>query len=95
MSIYSVASVTQDPNIQLVNWAIKHTNEGDFFVGTDVVYGDGRVSTKVVQYDPDTQRGVTKSGRCYELVGNSGYSRDGEYVWASYKRVNQLTELEE
>lgn len=91
-SIWKVAPITAEPEIRLTDWAIKQTTDGNFFVGTRGD-GTGRVSTDIVTFDEATKRGVTKSGRVYELVGPAGYSSNGEYVWNYYKDVNGLTEI--
>jgi hypothetical protein len=91
--IWKTAPVTEEPEILLSQWVIKHMVEGDFFVGTHVGRS-GRVSTAIKTFDKDKLRGVTASGRVYELVGPGGYSSNGEYVWGAYKRVNGLTELD-
>lgn len=93
--VWKVAPITQEPSIQLDNWEIKHMKEGDFFMGRNIQEGTGRVSTKVVMFDSETKKGVTASGRIYQLVGEPGYSSDAEYVWNYYKRINGLTELDE
>jgi hypothetical protein len=92
-NVWRAAPVDEDPSVQLVNWQIQHMKEGSFFMGREV-RGTGRVSTDIVQYDEAKQRGITKSGRVYELVGSPGWDSDAEYVWNHYKRINKLTELE-
>ncbi|MGN8134603.1 hypothetical protein ACTJLC_07735 [Paraburkholderia sp. 22099] len=42
----------------------------------------GRVTTFIVKFDPKTRRGVTRSGRIYELVGDSGVDAAANYLWA-------------
>ena len=91
-SIWRVAPVTQESQIRLTNWSIKQTNDGNYFVGTRED-GTGRVSTQIVTFDESTKKGITKSGRVYELVGQEGYSSNGEYVWSYYKEANKLTEI--
>ncbi len=69
-------------------WCIRQTDSGTrHFVGYDIVNGDGRVSTPVVDFDPATGTGVTSSGSCYQLVGRAGQNRDAEYVWALATRA--------
>jgi len=96
MPIWSAASVNNQPQVQLTNWTIKKMKEGNFFIGDEVgMRGSGRVSTAIVTYDETTKKGVTQSGRVYELLGNEGHSSDGEYVWGRYKVYNKLTELDD
>jgi hypothetical protein len=95
MSVWNVAKIEDQPSVSLWNWTIKHTDKGDYFVGTEGV-GSGRVSTRIVEFDPDKRVGRTASGRIYQLLGDEGegYSSNGEYVWGHYKQVNNLTELQ-
>lgn len=90
-SIWKVAPVDAQPSITLTRWSIRHTNDGDYFVGFH--NGAGRVSTKVVTFDDETKKGVTESGRVYQLSGEPGISGDAEHTWGMYKQINGLTEL--
>lgn len=90
--IWQLADVMDQPSVQLYNWTIKKMKEGEFFVG-DEVRAAGRVSTKIFIYDEARKVGRTASGRVYQLIGEEGYSSNGEYVWEQYKRINNLTEL--
>lgn len=92
MSVWKVAKIDREPQITLTDWAIKKTNDGNYFVGTRED-GTGRVSTQIITFDEEAKKGVTKSGRVYELIGEPGYSSNGEYVWGCYKEINELTEL--
>jgi hypothetical protein len=94
MPLWKVASVEDKPSVRLKYWAIKKTDQGEYFVG-DEIGGRGRVSTRIIEFDEERKVGRTASGRVYELVGNSDYSSDGEYVWNYYKEINNLTELPE
>lgn len=92
--IHRVAPIDQQPHVRLINWSIKEMNEGKFFVG-ETSPGYGRVSTDIVELDLEKKRGVTASGRVYELVGESrAPGPDASYVWNHYKSINRLTELE-
>lgn len=90
-SVWKVAPVTAEPSVHLTQWSIRHTNDGDYFVG--IHNYAGRVSTKVVTFDQETQKGVTTSGRVYQLSGPPGKSGDAEYTWERYKQINDLTEV--
>lgn len=77
--------------VYLSSWNIKVVEDGRmFFCGYELDYLQGRVSTEIKSFDKETRTGVTRSGRIYELVGNSGYNGDAEYVWGGYKAVNNL-----
>ena len=91
--IWATAPIKEEPSISLTQWKIKETTIGNFFSGWNTRSREGRVSTRIVTYDPETKRGITESGRVYELVGESGWNGDAEYVWARYKRIYNLVEL--
>jgi len=94
-SIWSAASIEEQPSVVIYDWTIKKTDKGEYFVGTEAGGRNGRVSTQIVEFDEAKMVGKTKSGRIYQLKGPSGYSSDGEYVWSYYKERNQLTEVTE
>ena len=88
-SIWKPTDVTQEPHVRMHSWQV-YLVKGK--LSTDPVCQDtihfngyigyeGRVSSPVLQYDAKTHRGVTASGRIYELVGASGYNGDAQYVW--------------
>ncbi|WP_233886385.1 hypothetical protein [Paraburkholderia flagellata] len=82
MTIYIGAPVEDEPEIFLECWSLRRTDEGAVhFVGFSVQSGDGRVSTKIVEFDPKRRTGLTESGRRYWLLGSGGYDSDAEYVW--------------
>lgn len=92
-SIWRTSSVNDEPQIKLIQWDIKQDNAGNgYFVGTRADDGSGRVSTAIVEFDPERRRGRTQSGRVYELLGAPGYSSNGEYLWSIYKVANGITE---
>lgn len=88
-SLWKPVSVTDEPETRLQQWQVYQVkanlqNLGDtiHFVGhTGGWHGEGRVCSPVLQYDKDTHRGVTKSGRIYELDGPPGFNSDAMYVW--------------
>ena len=92
-SVWRTSSVSEEPQIRLIDWDVKKDTAGCcYFVGTRADNGDGRVSTPIVEFDVERRRGRTRSGRVYELLGPSGRSRNGEYVWSLYKTANSITE---
>lgn len=96
-SIWKPTSVDIEPHVRLSQWRVYEV-KADFnnsettvhFVG-DCGY-EGRVSSAVKKYDPLNKRGVTQSGRVYELVGNSGYNGDAMHTWAGWCRVCKATQ---
>ena len=50
--------------------------------------GEGRVCSPVLEFDKQTMRGRTRSGRVYELVGPPGLNADALYVWNRWLNIN-------
>ena len=46
---------------------------------------EGRVSSPIVTFDAATMRGITHTGRVYELKGPPGLNMDAEYVLDRWK----------
>lgn len=85
-AVWAALGVEQQPSIVLVRWRIIQVKTKDmhierYFVGYNLQDREGRVSTAIQQFDALTRRGVTKSGRVYQLEGEPGFDPDGEYVW--------------
>ena len=97
MSIWQVSSVEQEPETILTRWRVFKVRgpheEGEtiHFVG-DTGF-EGRVCSSVQVYDPDTKRGVTLSGRVYELSGPSGHDSNALYVWSRWCHINDIVEI--
>lgn len=92
-SIWRPASVTQEPETVLTSWRVMEveleTGSEEYtthFVGWASY--EGRVCSPVKNYDPSTRRGVTSSGRVYELRGGAGMNSDAMYVWSRWLSIN-------
>lgn len=82
MPFWKIESVETQPSVALTSWKIFEVDgETRHFVGADSCDFTGRVSSAVVEFDVSTMRGVTQSGRIYELRGNPGDSEQADYVW--------------
>lgn len=98
-SIWRPASVQQEPETRLTQWRVfkvkglPHEEETIHFVGR--AEWEGRVCSPVQTYDPTNKRGVTRSGRVYELLGPSGHNGDAMYVWARWCNINDIQEVED
>jgi hypothetical protein len=91
MAIYESAPVSEVPEVWLGRWSIREEENGDrHFVGFDVKRWLGRVSTKIVEFDPSTRTGVTSSGRRYHLLGSAARDDDAEYVWSIVVKVRKI-----
>jgi len=98
MTVWRVATIDEEPEIVLVDWKIWQVRFADYeemslhFVGYSVHGREGRVSSAILEFDRDALIGKTQSGRTYKLSGKSGYNSDGEYVWARWCSINQVSE---
>lgn len=94
MPLWKIDSIDEEPTVTLQDWCVYEVDgvyeEGSsrHFVGTKTGDWSGRVSSRIETFDAVALRGVTASGRVYQLKGLRGYSSDGEYVWTSYCRIN-------
>lgn len=92
-SVWTVPSPDDEPEIVLKNWKVMQLpNRDRHFVGWNVAYREGRASTKIVAFDPETSLGKTVSGRIYELLGRSGSDSDGMHTWRRWMAVNGVKE---
>jgi hypothetical protein len=75
-------------HVILERWSIRETEAGArHFVGFSIVDNEGRVSTPILTFDPDSRTGTTSSGSTYTLVGRAGSDKDAEYVWRHAART--------
>ncbi len=92
--IWSTRPVEDEPAITLTSWMIIETVEPEpsrHFVGYTGSGREGRVSSPIVTFDAETLRGITHTGRVYQLSGSPGLNGDAEYVlgrWKSGYKVN-------
>lgn len=83
MGIWISPPVELQPMVFLSCWQVMETDDGSrYFIGHNMERGSGRASTRIVKFDPTTRRGVTGSGRIYELVGESSADIPANYLWA-------------
>ena len=96
-SIWKPASIQDEPETRLTQWRVfkvkglSNEDETIHFVGR--ANWEGRVCSPVQTYDPTNRRGVTRSGRVYELLGPSGHNSDAMYVWGRWCNMNQIEEV--
>jgi hypothetical protein len=96
MPIWSVGSIEDEPQVEIISWRIMQTEAGTrHFVGCDPRDRSGRVSSAIQQFDPVARVGRTRSGRVYQLRGDSGYNGNAEYVWGRWCQINHVVTSED
>lgn len=90
-SVWETAPVEDEPEVRLARWQVYAVGEGRHFVGYNLSWQEGRVSTAIQTFDPATRRGTTASGRVYELVGPPGPDSDGEWVFSLWLKGQGLS----
>lgn len=97
MNIWSATPVNEVPELRLCDWCVYECKGAKtrHFVGYRLTEREGRVSSAIRQFDAATRRGVTESGRVYELVGRPGHDADAAYVWRRWLALNNETAWED
>jgi hypothetical protein len=77
--------VQDEPETQLTQWQIYEVQKPDK-TGWDMHFMgyagyEGRVCSAIQEFDTTTMKARSRSGRVYELIGQSGYNSDAIYVW--------------
>lgn len=87
--LWATAPVTEQPELTMSSWSVRQLPAGDrLIVGWCRENHEGRVSSAILEFDPQTRRGRTQSGRVYELSGRPGSNRDAEFVWQHWLRIH-------
>jgi hypothetical protein len=88
MSTWKPTSVEETPVLRLSAWVVYELPDGSrHFNGFNMTEGEGRVSSPIVQWDPITRCGVTRSGRVYMLEGASYMNIEASYVWDTWRHI--------
>lgn len=96
MPVWTTIPVTDQPELTLERWSIYELPDGDrHFVGWAIENREGRVSSRIDQFDVKAMCGVTSSGRVYKLNGNPGRNSDAEYTWNQWRRYNDVDAFED
>ena len=93
MTIWSVASVPEQPELVLKRWRAYEAEDMRFLVGRNATDGEGRVSTYVASFDPAMRRVEKASGRVYELSGPPGYDSDADSTWTRWQRMHGVSDV--
>jgi hypothetical protein len=92
MPVWSTIPVDEQPEITLIQWRVFEASNGNrYFNGWAIENREGRVSSAIIEFDNETMRGRTSSGRVYQLKGRQGYSVDAQYVLGVWLKVNNET----
>lgn len=97
-NIWGVAPVEAEPQKWLEAWQVfKVVKSNGFedrfglhFVGRNSIEVNGAVSSKIESFDSVTMRGITRSGRIYQLLGLPGFCDDAQYVFSNWCRINKV-----
>ena len=88
----------EEPETVLSPWFVfELVNRDRHFVGRARYSGynsEGRVSSKIKEFDPISMVGITRSGRRYKLEGPSGFDSDANYVWHHWKYIANILDVD-
>jgi hypothetical protein len=91
MTVWKTTTVTEVPHITLSRWQIYLVDNATMhFVGYNETEREGRVSSSIIRFDKKQRKGITRSGRVYQCVGQPGNDLDGHYVWSIWKKINKV-----
>ena len=91
MSIWRPESIDEEPEVVMTSWSIFEINGKDrHFCGYNVLLREGRVSSRIEEFDRQTMQGRTASGRVYKLKGLPGCDPDARYVWSRWCKINGI-----
>ena len=97
LNIWPIESVVDSPEIALRPWQVfevqlpQKPGRTRQFVGYSLQAQAGQVSSAIERFDPKTMRGVTASGRVYQLLGRPGCNADAEHTWRWWKSICGIT----
>jgi len=89
-----IESVEKEPSAYIINWSIRavkfSNNDESHHLRGFVPKKAGRVTSAIYNFDSETQKITTVSGRVYTLIGPPGYCDDAEYIWDRWKLMNSV-----
>lgn len=91
--IWPIGSIADTPETALRQWQVfevqlpRKLGRTRHFVGYSVQSQAGQVSSAIERFDPTRMRGVTQSGRVYQLLGPPGCHGDAEHTWRRWKSI--------
>jgi hypothetical protein len=97
VSVWSIASIDDEPDTVLGSWSVFEAEITPGVLTRHLVgyveFDGGRASSAIQQFDLQSRRAVTASGRVYQLLGKPGYNADAEYTWKCWVPVNSATNV--
>lgn len=97
MPLWTLETVEFGPQVRLTDWYVLEASyvhaaepRTRHFAGSEERDGTGRVSSDIASLDVPKLRGITRSGRVYELVGHSGGHGHPGYLWQAYCDINGI-----
>lgn len=95
MRVFNSPSVEVQPLVFLSRWQVMKIADGSrHFIGHNMAMKTGRASTRIVKFDSVTRRGLTASGRIYELVGDSSIDAEANHLWAVICAQAEVTSID-
>lgn len=92
--MWATLPVEDEPVVTIIDWRIFEVSVSGrktrHFVGYSTKESEGRVSSAIQNFDINTMKGITNSGRVYQLSGNPYYNKEASYVWDYWKRLNEV-----
>jgi hypothetical protein len=95
MPVWKTIPVEDQPIINLTCWGVFAVpgisgGEDHHFYGWNGENLEGRVSSKIEEFDSEKKVGLTRSGRHYHLSGESGQDQEAIYVMTRWLKVNRV-----
>lgn len=89
--LWSPPTIEKQPDVVLVRWQIFELPDGShhfcgYHAGPSI--HEGRVSSPIFKFCPETMTGTTRSGRSYRLDGPCGSEDDAALVKQAWLRYN-------
>ena len=87
-STWNTAPVEDEPEVSLVRWQVFEIDGKRRFLGYNERNYEGRVSSTIITFDEKSKKGITKSGRVYQLIGDAGWDPDADWVLGRWLPIN-------
>jgi hypothetical protein len=88
MPVWNVPDIEVEPFIALINWMVFDYHGEQHIAGYNFKDDEGRVSSKIVEWDYPNRQATTNSGRIYKLLGIPQLSDSAKYVFERWAIIN-------